>query len=77
MPQEKIFKIKVIPRSKKNQIVERGDNYLKIKLTAPPIKGKANEALRKFIAEEFKIPKSAIKITKGEKGREKIVRIIK
>jgi len=70
------LKIKVIPNAKSNQIVEKQEKSLKIKLKAPAIEGKANEALVKFLAEEFKVPKSSIEIIKGLKSRNKIVRII-
>jgi hypothetical protein len=72
-----LLNIKVIPRSKINKIVDQRDNFLKIKLTAPAIDGRANEALREFLAKEFEISKSRIEIIKGEKGREKVVKIIK
>ncbi|OGY41470.1 MAG: hypothetical protein A2Y82_01030 [Candidatus Buchananbacteria bacterium RBG_13_36_9] len=73
---EKILKIKVIPNSKINKIVEKGDNFLKIKLTAPAHEGKANSALLNFLSQEFKIPKSKIKIITGEKSRLKVISII-
>jgi len=75
MAKEIILNLKVIPRSKINKIVERRDNFLKIKLTAPAIEGRANKALREFLAQEFKISKNKIEIIKGEKGREKIIKI--
>jgi hypothetical protein len=72
-----LLTIRVLPRSKINKIVERRDNFLKIKLTAPAIDGRANEALREFLAKEFKVAKSLVEIIKGERGKEKIVKIIK
>jgi len=48
-----VYKIKVIPNSSKNEIVEKmSDGTIKIKLKAPPIDGKANEELIKFLAKE-------------------------
>jgi hypothetical protein len=70
-----ILKVKVIPNSKINKIVERQDNLLKIKLTAPAHEGKANSALIKFLSSELSIPKNKIKIIKGVKNREKLVQI--
>ena len=72
---EKIYKIKVIPNSKINKIVEQKHDFLKIKLTAPAREGKANKALITFLSQEFKIAKSEIRIIKGEKSREKTIKI--
>ena len=47
--------------------------FLKIRIKAPPEKGKANCELIKFLAKELKMPKSAVRIIKGEKSREKVV----
>ena len=69
--------VKIIPKSSKTEIIERGDNFLKIKLCAIPEKGKANEALIKFLSESFKTPQSNIKIIRGSKSREKTVLIEK
>jgi hypothetical protein len=70
-----VVKIKVIPNSKLNKIVEQKDNFLKIKLTAPACEGKANKALILFLSQEFKIAKNKIRIIKGEKSREKLIQI--
>jgi hypothetical protein len=51
------------------------DGSLKIRLTAPPVDGAANEALVKFLAEVFSVSKSQVEIVSGHTGRQKIVRI--
>ncbi len=48
---------------------------LKIAITAPPVDGKANAHLTKFLAKQFKVAKGLIEIEKGELGRHKQVRI--
>jgi len=78
---EKILRIKVNPGSAQNKILgkfldEKGEEYLKINLTAPPQDGKANEALIKFLAKEFKISKSQIEIIRGETARIKLLKIL-
>ncbi|MCX6743240.1 MAG: DUF167 domain-containing protein [Candidatus Parcubacteria bacterium] len=72
---EKIIKVKVIPNSKLNKIVEQKDDFYKIKLTAPAHEGKANKALLNFLSRELKVAKSKITIIKGNKSREKTVLI--
>lgn len=64
--------IKISPNSKKNEIINEGD-FTKIKITAQPIDGKANKALIEFLSKNFKIPKTSIKILKGETSKEKTV----
>lgn len=66
--------IKVIPNAKQNKLVEE-PGRLKVYLTAPPVNGKANKALIAFLAEHFNVKKSAVKIVRGESGREKVVAI--
>lgn len=67
-----IAHIKISPNSKKNEIV-REEEYTKIKITAQPIDGKANKALVEFLSKNFKIPKTSIKILKGETSKEKTI----
>lgn len=67
--------VRVVPRSSKTEIVEKKENYLKIKLRASPVKGQANAELIKFLAQEFNIGKSQIEIVRGLTSREKLVRL--
>lgn len=71
----KLLQIKIIPNSKINKIVEQKENFYKIKLMAPAVEGKANKSLLSFLSGLLKIPKSKIEIAKGEKSREKTIRI--
>lgn len=72
----KTIKLKITPRSSKNEIGETmSDGTLKIKLKAPPVDGEANKELIKFLSAEWKIPKSKIKIIKGLTSRTKIIEI--
>lgn len=68
--------IRVIPRANHNEIVEiLSDLTVKIRLTAPPVDGKANKALIEFLAEVLDVKKSRIEIVAGDTGRDKIVSI--
>lgn len=66
--------VRVIPRSSKNEIAWEGD-ALKVRLTAPPVDGAANEALLKLLAERLNLPKSALHIVHGATGRQKVLQI--
>jgi len=72
---ETLIKVYLQPSSSKNEIVGPYRDGIKVKVTVPPIEGKANEALIKFLAKEFKVSASSIEILKGHKSREKMVRI--
>jgi uncharacterized protein (TIGR00251 family) len=68
-----IFKVRVIPNSRKTEIVDRAPGFLKIKLAAQAVDGKANKALIKFLAQELNLPPSAITISKGQRGKDKVI----
>lgn len=67
-----IINIKISPNAKKNEIINESE-ITKIKITAQPIDGKANKALIEFLSKNFKIPKTSIKILKGETSKEKTI----
>lgn len=69
--------IRVTPRASRNEIVEiLPDHTIKIRLTAPPVDGKANEALIEFLAKVLAVPKTRIEIVAGQTGRDKLVTIM-
>ncbi len=67
--------VRIQPRASKNEIVVMEGGGLKIRLTAPPVDGAANEALVKFLAAVLSVPKSRIEIVTGHTSRDKIVRV--
>jgi uncharacterized protein (TIGR00251 family) len=70
------FKVRVQPRASRAAITGvLGDEILKIALAAPPVEGRANEALVRFFAELFDVPPSAIEIVSGGQSRNKVVRV--
>jgi uncharacterized protein (TIGR00251 family) len=69
------FAVKVHPRARKNAITDVVGDALKLALTAPPVEGKANQAVIEFFADLFAIPRSSVTIASGETSRNKIVRI--
>ena len=67
--------IRVQPRAKRTEVAgERGGAVL-IRVSAPPVDGKANEAVRKLVAERAGVPRSAVRIVRGEGARDKLVRV--
>ena len=67
--------IKVSPRSSKNEVVKISEGEYKVKLTAPPVDGQANEALIKLLAQYFKVSKSKVSIVGGKTAKIKMVDI--
>jgi len=70
-----IIKIRVIPKSKRNEVVSRVGSILRVKIAAPTIEGKANEELCDFLSDFFDVKRSMIFLRKGERGREKTIEI--
>ncbi len=70
-----IIQVKVIPRSSKKEIAGVDGNTIKIKLTAPPVEGTANEQLIELLSEALSIKKGNIEIVKGGSSRYKTVEI--
>jgi uncharacterized protein (TIGR00251 family) len=69
--------VRVTPRARKNEIVEvLNDGTVKIRLTAPPVNGKANEALLKFLAEVLEVPVSRLEVVAGATGRDKLISVV-
>ena len=70
-----ILQVHVIPNARRDVVVGKHGDALKIKLRAPPIEGKANVALLRFLAEQLKLPRNAIVLKSGEKSRDKTIQI--
>ncbi|QPG60367.2 DUF167 family protein YggU [Shewanella eurypsychrophilus] len=71
-----LLNLYIQPKSSRDQIVGIHGEELKIAITAPPVDGKANAHLTKFLSKAFKVPKGDIRILKGELGRHKQVEVI-
>lgn len=69
------FRVKVIPRAKRDEIVGVENDAVKIRLNAPPVEGRANEALVKFLAQTLGIARSNVEIVRGDSSRHKVVRV--
>ena len=70
-----VIKVKILPKSSRNQIVGREGDHFKVKVTAPPIEGRANKALIDLLAKKLAIPKSHIEIISGKHSKLKSIRI--
>ena len=67
--------LRVIPRAKQNKITTDDDGRLRIHITAAPVDGAANDAVIKLLSKHLNIPRSQIKIVRGNTARDKVVEI--
>jgi uncharacterized protein (TIGR00251 family) len=67
--------VRVIPRAKKSGVTGTRDGALLVRLTAPPVDNAANEELVGLLAELLTVPKRAVTIASGERGRLKRVTV--
>jgi uncharacterized protein (TIGR00251 family) len=70
-----LLRIQLQPRASRDKIIGPHGDYLKICITAPPLEGRANKHLIKFLANCFDVPQHQVTIEKGEQSRIKRVRI--
>jgi len=65
----------IVPNARANKVVGGHGDAIKIKVRAPAVEGKANAALRGFLAEELRIPERNIVLERGQKSRDKLISI--
>jgi uncharacterized protein len=69
------FLVRVQPRAGRNEIGGEWQGALRIRLNVPPVEGRANEALRRFLADHLNVPLGAVKIASGQRSRVKRVEV--
>lgn len=68
--------VQVVPRASKTEVAGMyGDEALRIRLNAPPVDGKANRELVRFVAESLGVPERAVTLVSGQTGRRKTLRV--
>jgi uncharacterized protein (TIGR00251 family) len=67
------FRVRVQPGAKKNQVVAIQDGVVKVKITAPPVEGKANEALLTFLAGQLGVRRREVNLVMGKSSRDKLI----
>ena len=69
------LELKTIPNAPRDQVAGWLGDALKVKVHAPALDGRANEALLEFLAAELGLPKRAVTLVRGDKSRHKVVRL--
>jgi uncharacterized protein (TIGR00251 family) len=75
-PPEALVRVRVQPRAAREEIVGWQDEALRVRVTAPPVEGEANTAVRKLVARALGVAPSAVALVRGERSRDKVVRVI-
>ncbi len=70
-----VFRVQVVPRSSRSEVVGEHNSALRVRLAAPPVDGAANDELIHVLAKTFKVSRSAVKILSGHSSRLKQVSI--
>jgi hypothetical protein len=69
------LRVRLQPRAGRTEVVGEREGVVVIRVAAPPVDGRANEALCAFIAERAGVPKRAVSVVAGERSRDKVVRV--
>ena len=70
-----LLTVRVQPRAQRDEVAGYGEGVLRVRLRALPVEGRANESLRRFLAERLGLTQSDIEIVSGKTGRTKQVRV--
>lgn len=70
-----VLAVRLLPRAGRDELVGPEGDRLKVRITAPPVEGKANAHLRRFLGELFGVSPSRVELLAGEHAREKRLRI--
>jgi uncharacterized protein (TIGR00251 family) len=75
-PDDALLRVRVQPRASRAAIgAWREDGTLTVRVTAPPVDGRANAAVGTLLAAALGVPASAVRVLRGEHGRDKLVRV--
>jgi uncharacterized protein len=67
--------VRLRPRGDRDELIGMRDGVMQARVSAPPVDGKANKALRRLVAKRAGVAPSKVSIVRGEKSRDKIVRV--
>lgn len=68
--------VHVLPRASREGVAGILGDAVRVRLTAPPLENRANEALVRFLADALGVPRTRVEIVAGRRGRRKVVRVV-
>jgi uncharacterized protein (TIGR00251 family) len=69
------IEVRLRPRGHRDELIGMRDGVLQARVTAPPVDGQANEALRRMIAKQLGVAPSKVSVVRGLKSRDKVVQV--
>jgi uncharacterized protein (TIGR00251 family) len=69
------LRIHLTPRSSRDEVLGLDGDVLRARVTAPPVEGRANEALLRLLADVLGVPRASLRIVRGQRSREKVVAV--
>ena len=72
---EALVRLRVQPRASRDEVVAWQDDALRVRVTAPPVEGEANAAVRTLLARALGVAPSTVEVVRGERSRDKLVRV--
>lgn len=69
------FRVRVQPRASRDEAAGEHNGAIKLRITAPPVDGRANEACRRLLAKLLGVSPSAVEIISGQSSRDKLIRV--
>jgi uncharacterized protein (TIGR00251 family) len=69
------FAVHVVPRAAKEEVAGLAEGAVRIRLTAPAVENRANEALVRFLSQALSLPRRQVELVAGTRGRRKVVRV--
>lgn len=74
-PNSAVIRVRVRPRAARDEIMGWREDTLRLRVSAPPLDGRANDAVVEMIARTAGVARSAVSVVAGERGRDKLVRV--
>ena len=72
---EYVFSVRVTPRASQDKITGWEGDVLRVRVTAPPLEGRANEAVLRLLAKSLAVPTSRVRLIRGQTQRNKVVAV--
>ncbi len=72
-----VLQLRVQPRASRDELAGPHGERLRVRITAPPVDGRANAHLMRFLAAAFGVPPAGVRLERGETGRDKVVRVMR
>lgn len=72
MPEGVLVRVRVVPRAARTELAGTRDGALVLRVTAPPVEGRATEACRRFLASLLGVAPQRVRLISGDKAREKL-----